>query len=183
MERNGMTPGEIVAFWRKAGPDKWFARDAAFDKEIARRYGAAHAAAVAGDLDGWPDSAEGALALILVLDQFSRNLFRNDVRAFAADAKAREIAERAIANGFDQAFDLPMRRFVYMPFMHSESLADQQRCIALCTAAGDEGGVKHARIHAEVIRRFGRFPHRNRVLGRTTRPDEQAFLDGGGFAA
>ena len=103
-------------------------------------------------------------------------------RAFAADAAARDVARRAIASGFDLRFQNPERRFFYLPFMHSETLADQERCAELCRRAGDLEGVAFAEIHADIIRRFGRFPHRNAVLGRATTPQEQAFLDDGGFA-
>jgi uncharacterized protein (DUF924 family) len=109
-------------------------------------------------------------------------MFRGSARAFAADALARDIARRAIAQGFDQRFAADERSFFYLPFEHSENLADQEHCIALMQSTGDADLVKWAQLHADIIRRFGRFPHRNAVLGRTTTPDEQAFLDGGGFA-
>jgi uncharacterized protein (DUF924 family) len=173
---------DVLAFWRAAGPNKWFEREDTFDAEIRSRFLATYEAAAAGRLDAWQSSPEGTLALLLVLDQFPRNLFRGDARAYATDAKARAIAERAIAHGTDRLFPLPERRFFYLPLMHSEDLADQERCIALCREAGDDEGVKHAEIHADVIRRFGRFPHRNRVLGRDTIEEERAFLEGGGFA-
>jgi uncharacterized protein (DUF924 family) len=109
-------------------------------------------------------------------------MFRGDARSYAADPLARAVAERAIARGFDQRYDLQERQFFYLPFTHSENLADQERCVALNRAAGDEEGVEWAELHADVIRRFGRFPHRNVALGRVTTLEEQAFLDGGGFA-
>ena len=118
---------------------------------------------------------------MILLDQFPRNLFRGSPRAFATDAQALAIAERAIARGFDKPFPLPERRFIYMPFMHAEDLAHQERCIALCAASDDPEGVKYAVIHRDIIRDFGRFPHRNAVLGRRTTAAEQAFLDEGGF--
>jgi uncharacterized protein (DUF924 family) len=174
-------PGTIVAFWRTAGPDHWFKKDLAFDDEIKRRFLPTYEAAAAGKLTDWEQSAEGALALLLLLDQFPRNMFRGEARAFATDPLARAIASRAILNGFDGAYP-DLRSFFYLPFEHSENLADQERCIALNKAAGDADGLKWAEIHADIIRRFGRFPHRNAVLGRLTTPEEQAFLDGGGFA-
>jgi uncharacterized protein (DUF924 family) len=117
-----------------------------------------------------------------VLDQFSRNLFRGHARAFARDEAACLIAEHAIARGFDRAFAVPERRFFYLPLMHAEDLAAQERCIALCRAAGDEEGVRYAQAHRDIIARFGRFPSRNAALGRATTGEEQAFLDaGGGF--
>ncbi|HML12022.1 MAG TPA: DUF924 family protein [Xanthobacteraceae bacterium] len=176
------TPAEVLAFWRAAGPDKWFEQDDAFDSEIRDRFLDTYTAAAAGGFVAWEAEAEGALALTIVLDQFPRNMFRGDARAYAADPLARAVADRAIARGFDRRYLPPERRFFYLPFMHAENLADQERCIALCRAAGDEEGVKYAEIHADIIRRFGRFPHRNRVLGRATTPREQAFLDAGGFA-
>ena len=123
-----------------------------------------------------------ALALIIVLDQFPRNMCRGSARTFAADPAARAVADRALARGFDQNLALNERQFFYLPFEHSEALADQERSCALCRATGDAELLKWAELHADIIRRFGRFPHRNAVLGRTTTPDEQAFLDGGGFA-
>jgi uncharacterized protein (DUF924 family) len=174
-------PAAIVAFWREAGPDRWFKKDVAFDDEIKRRFLATHEAAAAGRLTDWEQSAEGALALLILLDQFPRNMFRSEARAFATDPLARAVTSRAILNGFDGAFP-DMRGFFYLPFEHSENLADQERGLALYKAVGDEDGLKWAVLHADIIRRFGRFPHRNAVLGRITTPDEQAFLDGGGFA-
>lgn len=174
-------PDDVIAFWREAGPEKWFARDDAFDAEIRARFLATHEAAARNELLAWEDTAEGAYALLLVLDQFSRNLFRGSPRAFATDAQALAVAERAIARGFDDAFHPPERRFIYMPFMHAEDLAHQERCIALCAASGDAEGVKHAVTHRDIIRDFGRFPHRNAVLGRQTTAEEQEFLDEGGF--
>jgi uncharacterized protein (DUF924 family) len=172
---------DVVAFWRDAGPERWFKKDAAFDDEIRRRFLETHEAAAAGKLTAWEATAEGALALLILLDQFPRNMFRGEARAFATDPLARSVASRAILNGFDGAFP-KMRGFFYLPFEHSELLADQERGLALYRAAGDADGEKWAHIHAEIIRKFGRFPHRNPVLGRVTTPEEQAFLDGGGFA-
>ena len=174
------SPEEILAFWRAAGPAKWFEREDAFDAEIRARFLATYEAAAAGRLDSWLAMPDGTLALLILLDQFPRNLFRDEARAFATDAAARTIAERAIARGIDRPFPLPERRFFYLPLMHSENLADQERCIALCREAGDTEGGAYAEIHADVLRRFGRFPHRNRALGRDTTPDERAFLEAGG---
>jgi uncharacterized protein (DUF924 family) len=176
------TPADVLAFWRAAGPDKWFEKDDVFDGEIRERFLDTYAAAAAGRLAAWEGDHEGALALLIVVDQFPRNMFRGDARTYAADPLARAVAERAIARGFDKLYVPPERRFFYLPFTHSENLAHQERCIALNRAAGDEEGVKWAEVHADIIRRFGRFPHRNQVLGRATTPEEQAFLDAGGFA-
>jgi uncharacterized protein (DUF924 family) len=178
---NLATPQTVLAFWRAAGPDKWFKKDAGFDAEIGTRFLGTYEAAVAGDL-AWDENPQGALALVIVLDQFPRNMFRNSPRAFAADPLAREIASRAIARGFDRLVESPERSFFYLPFEHSESLADQERCVALNRATGDAEAIKRAEHHADIIRRYGRFPHRNAVLGRATTAEEEAFLDSGGFA-
>ena len=174
------SPEEVLAFWRAAGPAKWFEREEAFDAEIRARFLATYEAAAAGRLDDWQTTPDGTLALLILLDQFPRNLFRGEARAFATDAAARAISERAIARGIDQLFPVPERRFFYLPLLHSENLADQERCIALCREAGDTEGGAYAEIHADVLRRFGRFPHRNRALGRSTTEEERAFLDAGG---
>jgi uncharacterized protein (DUF924 family) len=176
-----VAPQDVLAFWRAAGPDKWFAKDTAFDDEIRARFLATYEAAAARTL-AWADTAEGALALLIVLDQFPRNMFRGSARTFAADPLAREVATRAIARGFDSQVAVPERGFFYLPFEHSETLADQEHCVALNRASGDADALKWAELHADIIRRFGRFPHRNAVLDRATTPEEQVFLDGGGFA-
>ena len=181
MQLDKTNPADIVAFWRAVGPDRWLEKDAALDDEVRRRFLAAHEAAAAGKLIAWEQTAEGALALLVLLDQFPRNMFRGEARAFASDGLARAIASRAILNGFDGAFP-DMRTFFYLPFMHSEALADQEKAVAFYRAQNDADGLKWAELHADIIRRFGRFPHRNAVLGRLSTPDEQAFLDGGGFA-
>jgi uncharacterized protein (DUF924 family) len=177
-----ITPHDVVKFWTDAGPEKWFKKDAAFDAEIRSRFLQTYEAAAAGKFHEWEKSAEGALALLILFDQFPRNMFRNDKRAFATDALARGIAERAISKGFDTETDPKLRSFFYLPYEHSENMEDQYRAIALYEAAGDPDNLKWAHIHADIIRRFGRFPHRNAVLGRQTTAAEQAFLDAGGFA-
>jgi uncharacterized protein (DUF924 family) len=174
-------PDTVLAFWRAAGPDKWFEKDDAFDAEIRARFLATYEAAADGRLL-WEETPDGALALLIVLDQFPRNMFRGSARAFAADPLARTVASRAIERGFDQVAAASERSFFYLPFEHSETLADQERCIALNRATGDADALKWAEIHADIIRRFGRFPHRNKALGRATTPEEHSFLDGGGFA-
>ena len=176
------TADEIVSFWRAAGPDRWFNKDASFDEEIRQRFLKTHEAAAAGKLTDWEQSAQGALGLLILLDQFPRNMFRGDARAFATDPLARAVAAGAIVRGFDSQVPPEMRGFFYLPFQHSEDLADQERSIAFYKAIGDAENLKWAELHADIIRRFGRFPHRNSVLGRTTTSEEQAFLDGGGFA-
>jgi uncharacterized protein (DUF924 family) len=174
--------GDVLAYWRALGPKRWFVKDAAVDAEIRARFQNLCSAAFAGTLGHWEDDASGALAHIIVLDQFPRNMFRGSAGAFAADPLARAAAGRAIDCGFDRQAAKAERPFFYLPYMHSEALADQERCCDLCRAAGDEGTLKFAELHADIIRRFGRFPHRNAVLGRVTTPEEQAFLDGGGFS-
>ena len=175
------TPSDVLAFWREAGPDRWYDRDETFDAAIRTQFLPTYEAAAAGELGDWENSPESALALLIVLDQFPRNMFRDDPRAYAADALARAVADRAIVRGFDQQVDAGERPFFYLPFEHSEEAADQARCVTLHRALGDADSLKWAELHADIIARFGRFPHRNAVLGRETAPDEQAFLDGGGF--
>jgi uncharacterized protein (DUF924 family) len=172
----------VLAFWRAAGSEKWFKKDAAFDRDIRTRFLHTYEAAAAGGLADWESTPEGALALVIVLDQFPRNLFRGDARTYAADPLALSVAKRALARGFAHGFPAAERTFFYLPFEHSEHLADQERCVALFHATGDADLLKWAELHADIIRRFGRFPHRNAVLGRGTTAEEQAFLDGGGFA-
>lgn len=172
---------EVLAFWREAGPERWFKRDAAFDAAIRERFGRLHAAAAAGRLDGLAASPEGALALVLLLDQFSRNLHRGQPATYAHDEKARGIARRAVESGFDRQAEPGLRQFFYLPFMHSEALADQALCVRLCYALYDLDTLKWARHHAAIVRRFGRFPHRNAILGRHTTPAEEAFIKEGGF--
>jgi len=181
MSADTVTPADIVAFWRGVGFKRWFEKDDALDDEIRRRFLKAHEAAAAGKLTTWEQSAEGALALLILLDQFPRNMFRGEARAFATDPLARAIASRAILNGFDGAIR-DMSTFFYLPFMHGETVADQNRSLAFYRVHGDAESLKYAELHADIIRRFGRFPHRNAVLGRVSTPEEQAFLDGGGFA-
>lgn len=182
MSTKPIGPAEILAFWRDAGREKWFEKDDAFDRAISERFSAVHAEAAAGKHDDWTATPDGSLALILLFDQFSRNLFRGSPETYTRDEKARGIASRAIEAGFDLKVDPTLRKFFYMPFMHSESLPDQQRCVVLSHAVGDAELLQYARHHLGIIRRFGRFPHRNAILGRHTAPAEQAFLDGGGFS-
>jgi uncharacterized protein (DUF924 family) len=177
-----IAPTNILAFWRGAGPDHWYVRDEAFDTEVRRRYLELWRKAAAGELTAWEQSDDGALALVIVLDQFPRNMFRGDARAYSSDAMARDVASRAIERGAGARIAEDLREFLYMPLMHSEHLADQLRCIDLFRGAGGTDNLKYAEDHAAIIRRFGRFPHRNRILGRPTTAEEQAFLDDGGFS-
>ncbi len=172
----------VVAFWREAGYQKWFQGGAAFDDECRARLLDAHHAAARRDLEGWMDDATGALALVLLLDQIPRNVFRGSGHAFATDPLARHYAVRALEAGFDAQVDPALRLFFYMPFEHSEDMADQARAVELFTAMGDDNYLHYAIAHRDVIAQFGRFPHRNYALGRTNTPEEQAWLDaGGGF--
>jgi uncharacterized protein (DUF924 family) len=169
-------PMEVLAFWRAAGPDKWFEKDAAFDAEIAARFSCLWQTGRDGKLAPWEETPEGALALVIVLDQFPRNMFRGDRRAYETDGVARSVADRAIGRGFDRQVSHVERQFFYLPFEHSEALADQDRSCALCRATGNAELVKWAELHADIIRRFGRFPHRNAVLGRISTAQERDFL-------
>ena len=173
-------PDDIVGFWREAGPERWFRADPAFDARCRTHCLDAHFAAARRELDAWQDDAEGALALILLLDQIPRNVYRGSAHAYATDPLARHFARRAIASGLDVASPQDLRGFFYLPFQHSEDLADQAQAVALYTAMGDSMMLPYARSHHDVIARFGRFPHRNAVLGRENTPEEQAWLDAGG---
>jgi uncharacterized protein (DUF924 family) len=175
------SPESVLAFWREAGHDKWFKKDVAFDDAIRTRFLETYEAAAAEKLSEWERTAEGALALVIVLDQFPRNMFRGHARAFAADPLARAVAVRALERGFDRQTALPARQFFYLPFEHSETMADQEKCCELFAATGDADLLKWAELHANIIRRFGRFPHRNAALGRAMAPEEQSFLDADGF--
>jgi uncharacterized protein (DUF924 family) len=177
-----ITPTEILAFWREAGPERWYKRDDAFDADQRGRFLALWRKAAAGELSSWETTDDGALALVIVLDQFPRNMFRGDISTYSSDTLAREVAGRAIARGADRRLEPALLEFLYMPFMHSEHLADQMRCVELFRQTGNADNLRYAEDHASIIRRFGRFPHRNPILGRATTPEEQAFLDQGGFS-
>ncbi|MBR1188736.1 DUF924 family protein [Bradyrhizobium sp. AUGA SZCCT0160] len=175
------TPADILTFWREAGHDRWYSRDDALDAEVRRRYLELWRKAAAGELSSWEASDDGTLALTIVLDQFPRNMFRGDAQTYASDRLARDVAARAIDRDVDKRIDPALLEFLYLPFMHSEHLPDQLRCIELFRGTDNTENKGYAEHHADIIRRFGRFPHRNRILGRETTPEEQAFLDTGGF--
>ena len=175
------TPNGVVGFWREAGPDGWFGRDAGFDDHFRERFLDAHMAAARRALDHWMDSAEGALALMVLLDQFPRNCFRGTAHMFATDALALSLARKALARGYDRETEVALRLFLYLPFEHSENLDDQRIAVERCAPLG-EPFARYAQIHFEVIERFGRCPHGNPAFGRQTTAEEQAFLDAGGFA-
>ncbi len=174
---------EINAFWfgpESAARDVWFRKDAAFDAVIRTRFGRCVEAALDGAYASWTSEPLGSLALVLLLDQFTRNIHRHTPRAFAGDARAQGIAEAAVAAGQDIVLQPYERSFLYLPFEHAENLAAQDRSIALFTRLAHETGLRGeldwAEKHAAVIRRFGRYPHRNAILGRASSPDEIAFL-------
>jgi uncharacterized protein (DUF924 family) len=175
-------PNDVIGFWRSAGPEKWFKKRAAFDEAVRLKFEPVHHRAARGEYDAWTESAEGSLALLILLDQFPRNLYRGSAHAYATDPKARAIARPAIDRGFDRQVEPILRNFFYLPFEHSEDLTDQEFALALAAETGVEDDLKWARLHRDIIARFGRFPHRNAALGRVTTPEEQAFLDEGGFA-
>ena len=177
-----MQSADVVTFWIEAGPKAWFKKSEAFDAEIRHRFEDLHFSASRGELEGWAGTADGALALLLLLDQFPRNLFRGSPHAFATDPLARQVARAAVDRGFDRTVDPDLRQFFYLPFEHSEHLEDQDRGVALCAESGDADLLKWAGLHRDIIIRFGRFPHRNHCLGRETTDEEQAFLNSGGFA-
>lgn len=177
---------DVVQFWREAGLQKWFSRDDAFDAAIRERFEHAHHAAARGEFDAWAETPEGALALLLLLDQFPRNLYRDSPHAFATDPLGLKVAKAAVARGFHQQVEPAFRPFFVTPFEHSERLEDQERGVeAARSLNGEDGGADTlgwAQKHHDVIARFGRFPHRNAALGRVTTPDEAAFLEADGFS-
>lgn len=177
-----IAPSDVVGFWKEAGPGKWFAKDEAFDDLFRQRFEAAHVRAARRELDGWAETPEGSLALLILLDQFPRNVFRGTGHAFATDPLARMVARRALEAGHDRQVEGDIRRFFYLPFQHSEDLADQDRQVELFQTRMDrKPDDRWAEHHHAVIARFGRFPHRNAALGRDTTPEERAFLDEDGF--
>lgn len=173
------SPEEVLAFWFAPGRrEQWFVKDPEFDAEVRQRLLGPYERAAAGDYDHWRDRAKGCLALVLLLDQVPRNLFRDDPRAFATDATARAVLRQALEQGFDRALSQTERLFLYLPFEHSENLQDQEDCVRL-TKALDEDPEWHdyAVKHRDIIARFGRFPHRNATLGRDCSEEEAAFLE------
>ena len=175
-------PNDILGFWRSAGPKKWFAKSEAFDSAIRLKFEPVHHAAARGEYDAWAETPEGALALLILLDQFPRNLYRGSAHAFATDPKARAVARAATAAGFHLKVEPELRQFFLLPFEHSEALEDHARGLELAQQLNDPDILKWVRLHATIVADFGRFPHRNACLGRETTAQEQAFLDEGGFA-
>jgi uncharacterized protein (DUF924 family) len=180
--------GEVLDFWfgREDDPEygrfrnEWFRKDPAFDARVTRQFADLYEEAAAGNLDGWRDDAESCLALVIVLDQFPRNMFRGDGRTHAADWKALEASTYAVEHALDRELPAFQRMFLYMPFMHSEKVEDQRRSVELFERLAGEAGapdvVAYAVAHRNIVERFGRFPHRNEILGRETTPEETAFL-------
>lgn len=179
--RHAQVTDSLLSFWFGDGPpaarDVWFKPTPAFDMEASRQFRSAYERAADGGFDLLMDSAEGCLALILLLDQMPRNLFRGSPRAFATDGQARRLARHALDYGFDKVQPAVRRLFLYLPFEHSEDLADQERSVALFTALGNAEWLDYAKRHRDIIARFGRFPHRNAVLGRPNTAEETAFLE------
>ncbi|MEX0369669.1 MAG: DUF924 family protein [Tateyamaria sp.] len=178
-------PDEVLRFWLdECDPDQWFKNDPEFDQTIRDRFGETWKAATEGKFALWLTYPNGALAYIILTDQFPRNMFRDDAAAFSTDKAALAAAKSAIAKGWDLRTDVPARQFFYMPLEHSENLCDQDRAVRLiCERMQDDTFLLHARAHREVIRLFGRFPHRNDVLGRSTTAAERAHLEAGGYGA
>ena len=176
------TAGDVVRFWREAGMRAWFNGGEVFDRQCEERFLDAHLAAARGECESWLDTAEGALALLLLLDQIPRNVFRASGHAFASDGLARQCADRSLAPSHAAAFEPALRAVFYLPFEHSEDPADQRRSVELFRSLGNATYTEYAIEHQRVIERFGRFPHRNRALGRESTAEERAWLDaGGGF--
>jgi uncharacterized protein (DUF924 family) len=182
-----MSPDDILAFWFGREGDvqygkfrpEWFAKNDDFDQKIRQQFLSVFEAAERGELDAWAEGARSALALTIVLDQFPRNMFRGEAKSFAADAKALSVTEHAIARGLDRALPAFQRSFLYMPLMHAEDLTRQRQSVALFSELdGQTNGTqsRFAKKHMEIIERFGRFPHRNAVLGRESTPEEKEFL-------
>jgi uncharacterized protein (DUF924 family) len=172
-----VAPAEVLRFWfEEATPAQWWKKDGAFDTLVRARFGALHAAAARCEHYGWRASAEGRLAEIIVLDQFSRNLFRDSALAFASDPLALALAQEAVAAGVDVQLGVEQRRFLYMPYMHSESLAIHDIAVQLFDQPGLQDNLAFEHRHRDIIVRFGRYPHRNAVLGRASTAEELAFL-------
>lgn len=175
------TADTVVAFWKQAGPGKWFKKSVAFDTAFRHTFNDLHFMAARRELDTWMHTPEGALALLILLDQYPRNAFRGTAHMFATDSLARFYAHQMIAAGMDQTVERGLRMFCYLPFEHSEDAADQERSVHLNREL-EPNDFKWAQEHARIIERFGRFPHRNKVLGRVSTVEEEAFLREGGFA-
>jgi len=177
------SPEAILEFWLDTvGPDGWYAQDEALDAEILSRFGATWEMAMDGRFALWMTYPSGALAYLILTDQFPRNMFRGTAKAFASDTVALAVAKRALDQGYDKRIDAPARQFFYLPLMHSENLGDQERCVRLFfERLPNPDSLLHARAHREIIRKFGRFPYRNAALKRRPTDVESAFVNGGGY--
>ncbi|MBT2372567.1 DUF924 family protein [Pseudomonas fluorescens] len=175
------TPQSVIEFWNQAGPARWFKKDDAFDNQFRETFHVAHFQAARRELEHWMESPEGALALLLLLDQYPRNAFRGTAHMFATDPLARFYARRMIDAGMDKLINATLRAFCYLPLEHSENTQDQQLSLTLNKAL-DANTYRWAEEHAHIIERFGRFPHRNEVLARATTDEERTFLEAGGFS-
>ena len=179
------SPHDVIECWLRHGPEAWFSRNEALDAEIEADYADLHFKASRCELSDWEETPEGTLALLLLLDQFPRNLFRGSAHSYATDPLARTTAHRALAKGFDKSVEPVLRPFFYLPFEHSEEMEDQKFSVSQFEKHRDETGdaepLKWAIVHLELIECFGRFPHRNAALGRQTTAEEQAYLDNDGF--
>jgi uncharacterized protein (DUF924 family) len=180
-----ISPSVVTDFWRAAGRPAWFRGGEELDETIRIRFEAVHLAASRREYPDWGATAEGALALVLLFDQFPRHIYRGSAHAFATDPLAREVADRAITDGFDLAFKASLQPFFYLPFEHHEDPLSQARAVQLFVGYAERSGeanyLRYARMHAELIDRFGRFPHRNPLLGRASTPEEVEYLASGGF--
>ncbi len=171
------TSDDVLTFWFSERVKLlWFNSTPEFDDELTDKFLDTYLAALSGDLSNWEDSPQGALALVICLDQFPLNMFRNQVEGFAGETPSRQVAARAIEKGFDQSLDDAQKAFMYMPYMHSEDIADQDRVLELFSNAGLEDNLKWAKHHRGIVSRFGRFPHRNAILDRQSTPEEIAYL-------
>ena len=171
---------DVVQFWRDAGPGRWFAKDADFDRTFRDRFLADHESAARGELMHWLSTPDGALALVILLDQYPRNAFRGTRRMYDTDAMARKVASTAFAAGYDRLVSESLQMFFVLPFGHSEDLADQDRSVALARRI-DAMQLARAEHHRDIVRRYGRFPHRKELLGRESTPEEIAYLENGGY--
>jgi len=171
---------EVVDFWREAGPALWFAKDSGFDRRFRERFSQSYTRAARGELDDWSGTATGSLALLILLDQYPRNAFRGTPAMYATDALARHAAGRAVEAGQLDAIEPALRTFVILPFAHSETLQDQELSVRLATRLGEDDR-RHAEHHRDIVRRFGRFPHRNAILGRPSSQAEVRYLAEGGY--
>ena len=175
------TAEQVVAFWKDAGPELWFNGGNAFDARCKDALLHLHLSAARAELTDWVKRPADALALILLLDQIPRNIYRGSAHAYATDPLARSVARQSLDHGHDRGFSLDLRSFFYMPFMHSEDVNDQDLCVSIFRKIPESSSASWAEHHYDIIRRFGRFPHRNAVLGRASTPDEEAWLADGGF--